>query len=217
MNEMIQLILAGGDACPCCLANAVAIVGGAVTESTSFGAAALRAPAPRGLWKNPLQVLLTRFVLFVQCALIRREAFIDTHGFDESLQVMEDYDLAIRLAMKGPWVFTTEPLVHYRIGSPGSLSEQHSRGQSMMKENSIRTLGKVFAESSGLSVLQRAGLALTLAYGRIWLFLSRRVRTDILKSGILLMLDRCERTFKAVQRRTPWYPRMRVETFVRRS
>jgi len=63
-----------------------------------------------GLWLNPAVVLATRFVLFCQAVMVRREALLSCGGFDERLWLMEDHDLALRLALRGPWAFTQEPL-----------------------------------------------------------------------------------------------------------
>lgn len=49
--------------------------------------------------------------------LIRRQAFIDVNGFDESLTASQDYDLYLRLAARFEFIAVPFPQVLYRISS----------------------------------------------------------------------------------------------------
>lgn len=66
------------------------------------------------------QLLLTCFVVSGSNPLIRRQAFIDINGFDESLPASQDFDLYLRLAARYEYVAVPSPQVLYRI-SPNSM------------------------------------------------------------------------------------------------
>jgi glycosyltransferase involved in cell wall biosynthesis len=78
---------------------------------TSFGLSGLNVRLAEGFMMNPAPILATRFVLFNQVALIRRAAFESVGGFKPELRLLEDYDIAFRLSLIGPWAFIAEPLV----------------------------------------------------------------------------------------------------------
>ncbi len=116
----VEAMCKAGPSVPCCLCNVLllALSGGTVR---SFDSAWIRPSLREGIWLNPLEVLTTRFAMFNQGALLRREAFARVGGFDGSLRYLEDYDLAIRLAFIGPWAIISDPLAVWRE-SPDSLS-----------------------------------------------------------------------------------------------
>ena len=60
---------------------------------------------------NPELILATRFLLFNQVVLIRRKAFEMVGGYNPKMRLLEDHDLAFRLALLGPWAFVEDPLV----------------------------------------------------------------------------------------------------------
>ena len=106
----------------CCVCNARMVAASGV-ETMSFTAAGLCPAAPEGVWKNPLEILLTRFLLFNQTVLVRRELLNSIGFFNEQHRLLEDYDLALRLAMTGPWAYLAEPLVIWHGGADNSLSD----------------------------------------------------------------------------------------------
>lgn len=59
-------------------------------------------------------------------AMIRREAFIEAGLFDESLQIVEDYPLYLRLALRHPFVWQSFCVVDYRFHR-NSLSQDRER------------------------------------------------------------------------------------------
>lgn len=67
------------------------------------------------------QLLLSCFVVSGSNPLIRRQAFIEVGGFDESLAASQDFDLYLRLAAQYDYVAVSSPQVLYRI-SPNSMS-----------------------------------------------------------------------------------------------
>lgn len=106
----------------CCVCNArMEFKAGAVN---SFSAARMNPKLPEGIWTNPGQVLTTRFLFFNQVAAVRREALEESGYFRRG--VMEDYDLALRLSLLGPWAFVTEPLVIWHEQPGDNLSKTHS-------------------------------------------------------------------------------------------
>jgi glycosyltransferase involved in cell wall biosynthesis len=97
----------------CCVCNALMhFSSGAIT---SFQAAELRPNLAEGVWSNPTEILLGRFLLFNQVAAIRREALMQSGFFREDLPfgLNDDYDLSIRLSLIGPWCFIAEPMVEW--------------------------------------------------------------------------------------------------------
>lgn len=58
--------------------------------------------------------------------LARRDLLLDLGGFDETLPVAEDFDLWIRLALRGKVATAREVLVRYH-SRPASLMKRHSR------------------------------------------------------------------------------------------
>lgn len=109
LERQVDLLQRAGENVPCCLCDTL-MKRAQSREQSSFQIARLRLGEPQGLWVNPALVLATRFVLFCQAALIRRGFLLDCGGFDERLWLMEDHDLALRLALRGPWAVIRDPL-----------------------------------------------------------------------------------------------------------
>ena len=122
LQRQVDLLRRAGPEAPCCLCDTLFRFPHQ-PEQTTFQVARLKLSEPEGLWLNPAQVLATRFVLFCQAALIRREFLLDCGGFDEQLWAMEDHDLALRLALRGPWAYVRDPLaVWCGANDDGNLS-----------------------------------------------------------------------------------------------
>lgn len=110
LERQVALLERAGSGVPCCLCDSLIRTPDG-QEQSSFELAWLRPLEPEALWLNPAAVLATRFVLFSQAVLVRRESLLGCGGFDEHLWLMEDHDLALRLALRGPWALIREPLV----------------------------------------------------------------------------------------------------------
>jgi glycosyltransferase involved in cell wall biosynthesis len=77
---------------------------------------------------NLIDVLCFRGLPGVMCTLIAERNLLDEIGrFDQSLMILQDWDLAIRLARKGELYSTSDPLALYRVhsGSQSKTLELH--------------------------------------------------------------------------------------------
>lgn len=110
LERQVRLMERGGREVVCCVCNAELISAGGVSQ-TSFGVAKVLSHLNEGYWTNPAPVLASRFILFNQVVAIRKEAFEHVGGFKEHMRLLEDHDLAFRLALLGPWAFISDPLV----------------------------------------------------------------------------------------------------------
>lgn len=112
IEKQVTLMSATGLAVPCCVCNITMCW--TDKEMASFDIASLKPQIDEGLWLNAPEVLATRFLLFNQGVMIRRDALNAVGGFDERLWLLEDHELALRLSLAGPWAFIKEPLVRWR-------------------------------------------------------------------------------------------------------
>jgi glycosyltransferase involved in cell wall biosynthesis len=110
-----------------------------------------------GAKEGPLTLheLLLANPILTPTVVLRRDRLRAEDRFDESLPVMEDYDLWLRLAERGTIVFDPRPgaVVRRRAGSA-------SRDLRAMAECSLRILGKA---GSGLTPAERR-----VRLGRLW-------------------------------------------------
>ena len=196
----------------CCLCNGW-IVGNDSRGVLTFDYADLRPSGDEGVWANVSEVLITRFVMFTQMVAVRRQVLERIGGFDETLWVLEDYDLALRLSLEGPWGYIREPLVVYRQGSPLSLAAAAEVEQVRLRECLVRVRQNLWqkVKSSERHRHLRKPFLKELQVSRRLLWatqLSRRasLAVSILGHGAL----RVERYLRAIRRRTPWYPQMEV-------
>jgi glycosyltransferase involved in cell wall biosynthesis len=152
IERQLKLMLANGNKVSCCICNAQTISNGIITM-TSFEKSDIRSKLDEGYWLNPAQLLASRFVLFNQVAAIKREAFIKIGGFKEHLRVLEDYDLAFRLSLLGPWAFISDTLVT-KYDEPDGL------GVSAMKTPLIQAVAweKVIKEFLNEKIKNHLGL-----------------------------------------------------------
>jgi cellulose synthase/poly-beta-1,6-N-acetylglucosamine synthase-like glycosyltransferase len=110
-----------------------------------------------------LRSLFWSNVIQTSTVLVRRAAVEAVGGFDERREVIEDYDLWLRLAARWPVAFVPEPVTVYR-----------SRPESLGRRNLVRAyLGQIPPLEAALA---RGGLART-SLGRAWL---RRRRLALL-------------------------------------
>jgi glycosyltransferase involved in cell wall biosynthesis len=127
LARQVELLEKAGKSVPCCLCNCTTVYNDGTTSST-FKVADTMPAYSTGVWLNPAEVLTTRFVIFSQAVAIRRE-FLERVGyFDENLPFFcEDHELALRLALEGPWAIIRDELVVCQDGGPGSLGQRALR------------------------------------------------------------------------------------------
>ncbi|MBL7106274.1 MAG: glycosyltransferase family 2 protein [Phycisphaerae bacterium] len=106
---------------PCSICNAE-LIDDTGLPTYSFTHAKLQPLHSRGLWLNVCEVLASRFVLFNQTSIIRKDAIKQVGGFNEKLWLMEDYDLALKLSTLGHWGYVATPLVKKYTDTKNSLT-----------------------------------------------------------------------------------------------
>jgi glycosyltransferase involved in cell wall biosynthesis len=76
--------------------------------------------------------------------MLRRAPVMDAGGFDESLQVNEDWELFLRLAVRGMrWACVDEPLCEYRVHGGQSHRRAH-----LVYVTRLRILERIFADAA---------------------------------------------------------------------
>jgi glycosyltransferase involved in cell wall biosynthesis len=109
----------------CCVCNALMLLPSRTL--TSFASADLHPELAEGIWLNPSEVLVTRFLLFNQVVAVRRKALEETGCFLQGNNIyenlLEDFDLALRLSLLGPWAYIVDPMVIYHGGTKDSISQ----------------------------------------------------------------------------------------------
>jgi glycosyltransferase involved in cell wall biosynthesis len=123
LEKQIEVLLKAPKSVACCLCN-TKFTGEKYGGKTAFQVAKINMKYENSLWLNVTEVLITRFVLFNQAVLIKRDILISNGVFDERLKIMEDYELALRLSKRGPWAIIREPLVYWYLDAPTSLSNK---------------------------------------------------------------------------------------------
>lgn len=216
VRRQIDLLNTAGPNVPCCVANAV-LHEPKGRDRLSFNVAELHPGLTQGIWTNPAEVLATRFLLFNQVAAVRRGPLLRTGGFEESLRLLEDWDLALRLSFEGPWAFTTEPLALWNPDSNESLVTMARRNRVALRETALRVQQRALQRAvspwgSGEKIrreLRRkiAGTQRELKALRLCHSSSAWKRMEGLGLGVV---ERCRR---AVSKRMPNFPRMDVLPF----
>ncbi len=211
LQRQVDLLQRAGADVPCCLCNTrMQMAEG--PEQSSFQIARLTLGEPQGLWVNPAPVLATRFVLFCQAALIRREFLLDCGGFDERLWLMEDHDLALRLALRGPWAVIQDALAVWCGANDDFNLSVAARKQPAKLYQCIEYIDrKILAQEKGIDERVRAYLQRDLRDARRrlrverWLA-DRRVLPQLAGRG----LAGWERLRRACLRRLRFYPKVRT-------
>ena len=210
LERQVSLLRRAGKSVPCCICNAL-LKSTNSRELSSFSVAWLKPRHEEGIWTNVPEVLATRFVLFNQTLAVRRSVLERIGGFEPSYAVLEDYELALRLSLEGPWGFLSEPLTIWNGGSAGSLSEAAKGHQVDIKNYVVRMQENVVAEMDHrempTSTRRLARRELNRARRELRAMkMSRHVSWPIATLGRAART--VERARRAVARRTPWFPRM---------
>ncbi len=198
---------------PCCVCNIK--MDGKNRQSTSFHVAWLDPAVGEGVWHNPDEILATRFVLFNQGVIIRREVLKELGGFDERFWLLEDYDLALRLSSYGIWAFVQDPLVIWREDGETSLSRDAAQDDVLWKVPLLQVLEQHLLRLSN----SREHETLRKHLNRELNSLRRQLKAAALRkqggwsaSIAAELINRVERYRKAAFRRSPWFPKMKVES-----
>jgi len=211
IERQVALLDKAGPSVPCCLSNVV--MRWADREVTSFANSWLNPDLREGIWLNPDQVLATRFVLFNQAVMIRRSTLNSIGGFNENLRLLEDAELSMRLSLEGPWAFIGEPLVVWRESSVSCYQgTRHDEVSSQVPMTNI-----LVGQLSRLSDSEHESLRKHLK--RELNSLRRQLKAAALRKqggwGASVageLIERGERYRKAAFRRSPWFPKMKVES-----
>jgi glycosyltransferase involved in cell wall biosynthesis len=218
VERQVSVLQRAGEEVPCSLSNSwLRFVDG--RGSTSFQHVLLEPLYEDGIWLNAAEVLATRFVLFGQTVAIRRTALEKAGGFDETLWFLEDYDLALKLSVQGPWGFVREPLVVLRQGSADSLSRKSLTEQVHLKENMVKIRSRILnrLDAGDQFTRLRKILARELQQDSRELWAARisdkRDWGGVTVANAVKLIDKIQNYF---YRRSLWYPKMEV-TKLRKS
>jgi glycosyltransferase involved in cell wall biosynthesis len=210
VQRQVSLLQKTDNSTPCCLTN-IRMEWNARTIN-SFDNSWLKTDMEEGIWLNVAEVIATRFVLFNQAVMIRRDALERVGGFDESLRLLEDTDLAMRLSFEGPWAFIKEPLVIWRETS-GSCYQEARLRELVLMEGQVKVLETNVSRLNG----EMKGKAREILRAE-----SKRARRELKaaqmsrmsspsKAATGRLLREIERWRRAAFRRSPWFPKMKVQ------
>lgn len=217
LERQVRVMVAAGESVPCCLSNIM--MHWRDKQISSFEIAGLKPGSPEGIWMNPDEVLATRFVLFNQGVVIRRQVVNALGGFDPSLRLLEDYEFALRLSHHRPWAFIRDPLVIWRESATSCYQDaRHDdvRVQQLLVQILDGALS--FSAQPGQShnfhrlvfyELERARCQLQ------WNMLSHSGSGSM--KAMAALLQAADRCLRALYRRSPWFPAMASETVVPQS
>jgi glycosyltransferase involved in cell wall biosynthesis len=214
LARQVKLLEAADQNVVCCLCNCK-IRYNSGTETSSFEIADTMPRHAVGLWLNPAEVLTTRFVIFSQAVAIRREALERVGYFDENLPFFcEDHELALRLALAGPWVLIRDELAVCQDAGPESLGQRALREEVRLRSDLLymrERISDVMAKHETrlrLRILARRELM-----GARRELLVARIMSSTLPGAAALArtLRFLERMRRAVFRRSFLYPRLRVD------
>jgi glycosyltransferase involved in cell wall biosynthesis len=214
LERQVNLLERLGNGVPCCLSNIRLSYEN--RELTSFEIAWLNPAINEGVWRNPDEVLATRFVLFNQGVVVRHDVLEEMGGFDERFWLLEDYDLALRLSVKGDWAFVRDPLVIWRESATSSLSRDAAQDDRRWKQPLVDILEKQLRGASGEARDDRREkwLRHEVKRARRQLSVARIGQMSFAGASILSKgLEKLEQYRSALHRRSPWFPRMQAEEF----
>lgn len=207
ISRQVEVLQRVDGAVPCCLCNAI-VCSPSGREKMSFDLAMLKSFYPEGIWKDITRVLITRFILFTQAVAIRREAFLKLGGFDEHLQIMEDFDLALRLSLAGPWAYIKTSLVIYHAYNLKSLSFQARKEKIKLQESIVWLYSKILSGNMIHSRRVRRELEHNIKIARRRLHLAQGCGGRALYALVLSNLMKLEQFKRMVYLRSPWFPQV---------
>lgn len=210
LERQVEMLMREGRGMPCCVCNAT-LSGTRHEGRTSFDEADIKGRFEAGVWLNVTHVLATRFLLFNQVTAVRREALQVTGGFREDLWLLEDYDMALRLSLLGPWGIINEPLVITHEGAGNRLSDKAYKDPLALldaKQKILQTL--VLRNQTTDKKLQRSLNRALKDTGSEILANKLAARPSALISGLGRLCLFAIRQRYAIWRRTPLWPQVKV-------
>jgi glycosyltransferase involved in cell wall biosynthesis len=216
LERQVELLEKGGPQVPCCLCNC-AYTGG--TWDSTFEVADITSDHSAGLWLNPAQVLSTRFVVFTQAAAIRRQALEQVGAFDDDALPFycEDYDLALRLALIGPWGVITDKLVVCQEARQDSLGERALRDIIRLRTDQLhvrkRFASLVASDPTHAELQPQAARELRRAERALQEARLSKLNTTASDVAAWLLRFR-DRLGQTIFRRTPSYPRVVLKPLI---
>lgn len=209
-ERQVALLERAGKSVPCCLSNIMMKWNSG--DRASFDIALLKPSAEEGIWLNVDEVLATRFVLFNQAIMIRREVLERIGVFDESIRYLEDVEFPLRLSLEGPWAFIGTPLVTWRESMTNSVYKDSKRDELCTSECMVQVLETHLerVEKAGRNGRLRSYVSRELKRARRHLWASRASRTNSWRSMLAASVETVDRYESALFRRSPWFPTMKI-------
>lgn len=209
-ERQVALLARAGESVPCCLSNIMMKWNSG--DRASFDIALLKPSNEEGIWLNVDEVLATRFVLFNQGIMIRREVLEKIGVFDESIRYLEDVEFPLRLSLEGPWAFIATPLVTWRESMTNSVYKNSKRDELCTSECMVKVLETHLArvQNSARNERLRKYVSRELRRARRHLWLTRMSERSSWGSGLAASLKIVDRYESALFRRSPWFPQMKV-------
>jgi hypothetical protein len=95
--------------------------------------------------EKPLALVTDEEIVARSAFMVRRDVLLDAGPFEPGLNVAEDRDLLMRVAIRGPWAYCTEPLVVYYRCPDGSvtLSRRFGKDDRRRLDANIHVLEKI--------------------------------------------------------------------------
>jgi glycosyltransferase involved in cell wall biosynthesis len=216
LARQVALMNRLGASVPCCVCNAIfRSSDGIEPEKRTFSIAMLKPSTEEGVWLNPAEVLATRPLFFNQVVAARKSALVEVGGFRPGLKYLEDWDLALKLSMLGPWGFIQEPLTYWNPGSEGSFTARAETDAEKLHQCASQVLVSAIAMATAKGHLKIIKyLKKTLKVHERSLFALRLKKKMIPGStAIAFTVSFVERCRSAVRRRSRSLPMMLTEGF----
>ena len=209
LERQVSLLRRAGRSVPCCVCNALLKFTNS-REQSSFSVAWLNPQHEEGIWTNVPEILSTRFLLFNQTVAVRRTVLEKIGGFEPSYAFLEDYDLALRLSLEGPWGFLRSLSRSGTAGAQiafldGQVFKWMSKRYIVKMQESVLAEMELREISGGTLRLARRELERARRELRA-VKMSRDDSWPIAAAGHVV--ETVERFRRSVARRAPWFPRM---------
>jgi glycosyltransferase involved in cell wall biosynthesis len=217
LERQVGLLRKLGPSVPCCVCNAIfRSEDGSAPERETFDIAMLHTTHEQGLWLNPAEILATRPLFFNQVVTVRRDALDKIGGFNPTLRYLEDWDLALKLSMLGPWGFIRESLAYWNPGTDGSYTARAEREAVRLHQYASQLLSAAIPVASQNSnskiskhLNQTLGQHRRTLFG--WQIRERHFPGASFLSRVILLAERCR---AAILRRSSHFPHMITQPIV---